>query len=88
MYYVYVLKSTKDKNLYTGYTEDLKKRFKEHNAQRVSSTRHRAPLKLIYYEVCHSQYDALDRERYLKTAMGKRYIKNRLKHFFQKTTDE
>ena len=30
-YYVYILESLKDKELYVGYTTDLIKRFKEHN---------------------------------------------------------
>jgi putative endonuclease len=78
MYYVYILKSEKDKNLYTGYTSDLRKRFLEHESGEVKSTRHRRPLKLIYYEACISKEDAIRREKYLKTAWGKRYIKNRI----------
>jgi putative endonuclease len=31
MYYVYVLQSELDKNFYTGFTKDLKKRIEEHN---------------------------------------------------------
>lgn len=45
------------------------------------STKNRRPLKLIYYEACHNQNDALKREKYLKTTYGKRYIKNRLKEY-------
>ena len=30
MYYVYVLRSLKDKEIYTGYSENLEKRLKEH----------------------------------------------------------
>lgn len=79
MYYVYVLRSDKDNNFYTGYTKDLKERVKLHNKGKVKSTNNRRPLKLIYYEACLSQQDALQREKYLKTNYGKRYIKNRLK---------
>ena len=68
--------------LYTGFTSDLKKRFNEHNSQKVPSTKYRVPLEVIYYEVCGNMYDAQAREKYLKTAMGKRYLKNRLKYFF------
>ena len=49
MQYVYVLQSSKDKNFYTGCTNNLNKRFKEHNEGKVQSTRDRKPLKLIYY---------------------------------------
>ena len=75
---MYVLQSEKDANFYVGYTSDLRKRLKLHNGGRVESTKDRRPLKLIYYEACISQRDALHREKYLKTAYGKRYIKNRL----------
>jgi len=81
MYYVYVLQSLKDKQFYVGYTDDLKNRFEEHNSGRVVSTKNRRPLKLVYYEACLNQQDATKREKYLKTAWGKRYIKNRLKEY-------
>lgn len=78
-HYVYVLRSIKDGRLYVGYTTNLKRRLTEHNAGMVSSTKHRIPFKLIYYEACAHQADALRRERYLKTTYGKRYIKGRVK---------
>ena len=82
-FYVYVLLSEKDGFLYTGYTEDLKSRIKKHNSGKVQSTKHRRPLRLIYYEACLNQHDALKREKYLKTTYGKRYLKNRLKYYFE-----
>ncbi len=80
-YYVYVLQSKKDNKFYIGYTNDLKRRVKEHNDGKVKSTATRVPLKLIYWEGCLSQTDAVNREKYLKSAWGKRYIKNRLKFY-------
>lgn len=84
MYFVYVLRSKKDELLYTGYTPDLRKRISLHNEGRVASTKNRFPLDLIYYEACVNMHDARAREKYLKSGMGKRYIKNRLKFFFSK----
>jgi putative endonuclease len=81
MYYVYVLKSNKDKKLYTGYTKDLKLRFEQHQKGLVGSTKHRRPFKLIYYEACLSQKDATHREKYLKTYFGKMFLKKRLKSY-------
>ncbi len=81
MYYIYVLLSDKDNNLYVGYTNNLKTRIDKHNNGYVLSTKNRRPIKLIYYEACLSQQDAVKREKYLKTAWGKRYIKNRLKYY-------
>ena len=51
MYYTYVLQSEADGQFYTGYTQDLKLRFDQHNKGQVESTQKRLPLKLIYYEV-------------------------------------
>ncbi|MCK4257164.1 GIY-YIG nuclease family protein [candidate division WOR-3 bacterium] len=79
MYYTYVLLSKVDGQFYTGCTDNLKRRFEEHNRGRVQSTKRRKPLDLIYYEACLSNEDAYRRERYLKTGKGKRYIRNRLK---------
>ena len=80
MYFVYLLLSKKDNNFYTGYTNNLKKRFKEHQEEKVRSTKHRLPVRLIYYEVCLNKYDALAREKYLKSGRGKKYIRSRLKN--------
>jgi putative endonuclease len=79
MFYVYVLRSIKDRHYYTGFTPDLRKRFAAHNAGRVPSTQCRVPFELIYYEACRNRDDALHREKYLKTTYGHRYLKNRLK---------
>ncbi len=81
-YYVYVLLSLKDKQKYTGYTQDLPSRFEAHQSGKVKSTRHRRPLKLIYFEGCLTQKDALRREKYLKTHYGKMFLGNRLKSYF------
>lgn len=77
-FYVYVLCSRVDKQFYVGYTHDLRSRVAHHNAGKVSSTSGRVPLDLVYYEPCLNQQDATKREKYLKTAWGKRYIKTRI----------
>lgn len=81
MHYVYVLLSEKDGQFYTGMTSDLRQRYEQHNAGQVASTKHRLPFRLVYYEACVSRTDAAAREKYLKTGMGKRFLKNRLKDF-------
>ncbi len=60
------------------YTYDIHKRFDEHNSGYVHSTKHKKPLDLVYFEACLDKDDAFRRERYLKTGMGKRYLKNRI----------
>ncbi len=81
MYYTYVLYSKKDGDFYTGFTQDLKLRFKQHNKSQVESTKDRRPFELIYYEACLNRNDATHREKYLKTYHGKAYIKRRLKSY-------
>lgn len=75
----YVLISQKDGNFYTGVTDNLNRRFEQHNTGLVFSTKHRLPVILIYFEACLNEDDAYRRERYLKTGMGKRFLKNCLK---------
>lgn len=81
MFYVYILKSSKDNKFYTGYTKNLKLRFEQHRKGLAESTKDRIPVKLIYYEACLNQQDATHREKYLKTFYGKMFIKNRLKSY-------
>jgi len=80
-YYTYVLQSINDMNFYRGYTKDLKLRFEQHNKGLVESTKERRPFKLVYYEACLNQDDAVRREKYLKSYHGKMFLKGRLKSF-------
>lgn len=77
--YVYVLLSLADRQLYVGMTRDLRARFAQHEAGKVESTKERRPFELIYYEACRNIHDVAIREKYLKTARGKRYLKHRLR---------
>ena len=81
MYYTYVLQSSKDSQFYVGFTKDLKLRFEQHKKGLVEATRGRRPLKLIYFEACLDQKDAVRREKYLKTYLGKLFLRNRLKTY-------
>ncbi len=66
MFYVYIIKSKKDRKCYIGSTNNLKKRIKEHNAGKVLSTKYRKPFVLVYYEAFRSEKDARTREQRLK----------------------
>lgn len=81
MFYTYVLQSQKNDKIYIGYTEDLRKRFKEHNEGKSTYTKGRGPYKIIYYEACLNKDNARSRELYLKTGIGRRYLNSRLKRF-------
>ncbi len=80
-HFTYILQSKKDNKFYTGYTRDLKLRFEQHQQGKVESTKDRRPFRLIYFEGCLKQRDATHREKYLKTYLGKMFLKNRLKSY-------
>ena len=81
MFYVYVLKSEKNNNIYIGYTEDLRKRLKEHNNKENKSTKNKTPFELIYYESYKSKSDAKYRENNLKRfAQAYTQLKKRIKN--------
>ena len=66
MFFVYILKSQIDENLYIGSTNNLDRRLKEHNSGEVPSTKGRMPFEVIYYEAYKSEKDARHREKNLK----------------------
>jgi len=78
-FYTYVLKCEKSGTFYTGATSNLERRLEQHRNGKVYYTKIRRPVHLIYFEACLNKEDAYRRERYLKTGMGKRYLRNRLK---------
>jgi putative endonuclease len=85
-FYVYVLRNTSNGQFYTGCTSDLQKRFNEHNNGKSTYTKNKGPYELVYYEGCLNSKDAYTREKYLKTGMGKRYVKNRMKRYLEALT--
>ena len=85
MFYVYILQSNKNKELYIGYTSDLKTRIKEHNQGLNFSTKRYIPWNMIYCEACKEETDARKREKNLKTTQGGRLIKRRIKDYLYKS---
>ena len=83
MYYVYVLRSMKDKRLYIGCTNNLQRRLREHNSGLNSSTRYRIPFKLIYYEAYVNKEDAFAREKILKSKWGNRFLQRVLRSYYK-----
>lgn len=78
-WFTYVLESKLDGKKYIGCTSDLEQRLKQHQNGEVASTKHRRPLKLIYFEACLDKYLAYKREKYFKTGFGRRFLKDRIK---------
>jgi putative endonuclease len=66
VFYVYLLKSGKDSELYIGFTNNIEQRVKQHNNGLVPSTKLRRPFELIYFEGYKSEKDARNREKNLK----------------------
>ena len=70
VFYVYIIQSEKDGKFYTGHTANLNARITRYNDGRVTSTKHRRPLKLFYFEEFNTRSEAMKREAYLKTSEG------------------
>lgn len=81
MYIVYILESAVDSSWYIGYTTDLKRRIKEHNAGRNISTYAGRPFKIIYAEAYLHKMDALGREKFLKSGGGRGFLKKQMAHY-------
>lgn len=84
MYYVYILYCQKDGRIYIGFTSDLKKRVEKHKLGFVKATKHRRPIRLIYYEAYLHEDDARQREKYLKGGKGHSELKIQLVHILDK----
>jgi putative endonuclease len=72
-------------NWYAGNADNLQKRFNKHNKGESTWTKNKGPWKIIYYKASLNKEDARSREKYLKSGMGKRYLKNRLRRFLSLT---
>ncbi|TPG38175.1 GIY-YIG nuclease family protein [Flavobacterium pectinovorum] len=74
---VYILFSEKFNKNYTGYTSNLIERFKSHNILEIKGyTLKFRPWKVIHVEFFNSKSEAMKREKYLKTGIGREFIKN------------
>jgi putative endonuclease len=70
LFFVYILKSTKDNKFYIGQTNNLENRLLRHNSGKVTATRNRRPFILVYKEEYASRAEAMQREKYLKSLKG------------------
>jgi putative endonuclease len=75
MYFVYILYSKNYNKRYVGLTNNLENRLKEHNAGYTKSTKPFIPWEVLYFEEFESRPEARAREKYFKSAAGRRYIK-------------
>ena len=75
MYYVYALSSEKRKYIYVGLTKNLARRVKEHQTGSEVTTRPYRPFILVLVEKFKTRIEARKREKYLKSGIGKEYLK-------------
>lgn len=82
MYWIYILENQIDRSWYIGSTSNLDRRIDEHlNGSGGRTTRIKKNWKLIYCEGYLEKKDALGREEFLKSGLGRRFIKKQLKHY-------
>ncbi|MBI2630766.1 GIY-YIG nuclease family protein [Candidatus Nomurabacteria bacterium] len=75
MSYTYILKSLIKEKFYVGSTDNLERRMKEHNSGLSYYTKRYMPWRLLYKEKYNNIIDARKREKYFKSAAGRRFTK-------------
>ena len=75
MFWTYIIKSGKTGSHYTGSCGNIEARLKDHNGNKVKSTRNKDPYKLVYMEGSKFKKDALRREKQIKSFKGGRAFK-------------
>ncbi|HSB07145.1 MAG TPA: GIY-YIG nuclease family protein [Thermodesulfobacteriota bacterium] len=78
MWFVYILRSSRDNKLYIGSTNDLQRRLSEHNSANVESTKCRIPFTLEAYVAVKDKSRAIELEQYFKTGSGKAIWQKRI----------
>lgn len=74
--FVYILESLLDGSQYVGMSDNPDIRLAAHNSGNVQSTQSKRPWKRIYLEECEDRVEARKREKYLKSAAGRRFRKS------------
>jgi len=65
--YVYILRSLKDKNFYIGSTVDLERRYLQHSQGKVTSTKRRRPLELLFFQ----EFESISKARKIENRLKK-----------------
>ncbi|URN85631.1 GIY-YIG nuclease family protein [Acetobacterium wieringae] len=74
-WFVYVILCD-DGSLYKGHTDNLERRYKEHcSGNGAQHSRWHKPIKMVYYERLDTLEEAVKREKYLKTGVGREWLK-------------
>lgn len=78
MYYVYILKSLNFPKTYVGMTNNVVRRLAQHNSGYHFYTKRYLPWEIMYTETSESREQARIREKYYKSAAGRRWIRYNL----------
>jgi putative endonuclease len=78
MFFAYVIKSINFDFFYKGHCENLENRLKEHNSGMTISIKPYLPFKIVHFEQFETRIEAIKREKYFKSAAGRRYLKKNL----------
>ena len=76
MFYTYAIKSEEKNYIYVGLTNNPDRRITEHNNKKERTTRSYAPFKTILIEEHKNRVAARKREKYLKSGIGKEFLKS------------
>ena len=76
-YYVYILKSLKNNDIYVGSTANLFKRIALHNQGRVKSTKGYKPWELLEHYEYDSRSEAVQQEKHIKQHQQKELLKKK-----------
>ena len=78
MFFAYVVRSINTGYLYKGHCENLEERLKQHNSGMTESIRMYIPFELVYFEEFENRPEAIKREKYFKSAAGRRFLKSKI----------
>ncbi|MFI5196084.1 MAG: GIY-YIG nuclease family protein [Chitinophagales bacterium] len=77
MFFVYVIRSNVNGHFYVGMTENVADRLARHNRGENKLTKAHRPWELFFFESYDTRGEARKREVYLKSGIGKEFIKNK-----------
>lgn len=85
MYQVYVIENSADSSWYIGFTTDVERRLEEHRQGIGGKHTRKSPgsWSLIYSESYLDKRDALQREKFLKSGSGRKYLRQQLRHYLE-----
>lgn len=75
MFFVYALRSLSRNYIYVGLTDNVDRRFEEHQSGKNKTTKSYRPFVLLRVENFNTRIEAREREKYLKSGIGKEFLK-------------